>query len=126
MGVGTPQDLVNGVMRGVDMFDCVLPTRLARHGSAWTRGERLNLQNARFKDDPTPLDARCDCYACAHFSRAYLNHLVRANEILAHVLLSLHNTRFLISLIEEMRAAIQDGSFMAFAGEILSHYDDGD
>lgn len=126
MGVGTPQDLINGVMRGVDIFDCVLPTRLARHGSAWATGERLNLRNARFKDDPAPLDATCDCYACTHFSRAYLNHLVRANEILGHVLLSLHNTRFLIALIEKIRAAIFDGSFSTFAANILNDYDDGE
>lgn len=126
MGVGTPQDLINGVMRGVDIFDCVLPTRLARHGSAWATGARLNLRNARFKDDPAPLDATCDCYACTHFSRAYLNHLVRANEILGHVLLSLHNTRFLIALMEKIRAAILDGSFSAFAANTLNDYDDGE
>ena len=126
MGVGTPEDLVNGVMRGVDIFDCVLPTRLARHGSAWIKGERLNLRNARFKDDPGPLDPACDCYTCAHFSRAYLNHLVRANEILGHVLLSLHNVRFLIALMDDMRAAILGGSFTAFAEEYLSHYENGE
>lgn len=123
MGVGTPQDLVNGVMRGVDLFDCVLPTRLARHGSAWTHGERLNLRNARFKDDPAPLDAQCDCYACAHFSRAYLNHLVRANEILAHVLLSLHNTRFLVALMGNIRESILEGTFAAFAEAYLEPYE---
>lgn len=125
MGVGTPIDLVNGVMRGVDLFDCVLPTRLARHGSVWVHGERLNLRNARFKDDPEPLDAQCDCYACAHFSRAYLNHLVRANEILGHVLLSLHNTRFLVALMEEIRGAILDGSFSDFAQTYLEQTKDG-
>ncbi|HZD11377.1 MAG TPA: tRNA guanosine(34) transglycosylase Tgt [Candidatus Binatia bacterium] len=126
MGVGTPVDLINGVMRGVDIFDCVLPTRLARHGSAWITGERLNLRNARFKDDPQPLDARCDCYTCAHFSRAYLNHLIRANEILGHVLLSMHNTRFLIALAEEMRAAIRSGTFEVFAEAALAPYENGD
>lgn len=122
MGVGTPQDLVNGVMRGVDIFDCVLPTRMARHSSAWTRGERLNLRNARFKDDAAPLDANCDCYACAHFSRAYLNHLVRANEILGHVLLSLHNTRFLVALMGHIRESILEGGFGAFAKSYLELY----
>lgn len=125
MGVGTPVDLVNGVMRGVDLFDCVLPTRLARHGSAWVRGERLNLRNARFKDDAEPLEALCDCYTCAHFSRAYLNHLVRANEILGHVLLSLHNTRFLVALMNDIRQAIRDGSFSDFAAAHLEQYKDG-
>lgn len=124
MGVGTPPDLVDCVMRGVDMFDCVLPTRLARHGSAWIEGERLNLRNARFKDDARPLDAHCDCYACAHFSRAYLNHLVRANEILGHVLLSIHNVRFLIALSERMRQAIVEGRFTAMAREYLELYED--
>ncbi|MCB0020494.1 MAG: tRNA-guanine transglycosylase, partial [Anaerolineales bacterium] len=84
MGVGTPEDLVNGVMRGIDIFDCVLPTRLARHNSAFTLGGRLNLRNAQFKRDETSLVADCDCYTCRKFSRAYLHHLVRANEILGH------------------------------------------
>jgi len=122
MGVGTPEDLVNCVMRGVDIFDCVLPTRLARHGSAWVRGERLNLRNARFKDDPAPLDEGCTCYACTHFSRAYLNHLVRANEILGHVLLSTHNVHFLIDEMREIRQAILDGRFGAYVDAFLSHY----
>lgn len=122
MGVGTPEDVVNCVMRGVDIFDCVLPTRLARHGSAWSKGERLNLRNARFKDDPQPLDPDCTCYACAHFSRAYLNHLVRANEILAHVLLSIHNVQFLIAIMNDMRQAILEGRFPDFAQAYLSHY----
>src|SRR5690606_35844754 len=124
MGVGTPVDLVNGVMRGVDLFDCVLPTRLARHGSAWVQGERLNLRNARFKEEAEPLDRSCDCYACTHFSRAYLNHLVRANEILGHVLLSIHNSRFLVALMEDIRQAILDGTFAAFAASYLAQYKD--
>lgn len=122
MGVGTPPDLVNCVLRGVDIFDCVLPTRLARHGSAWIKGERLNLRNARFKDDPEPLDPECTCYACRHFSRAYLNHLVRANEILGHILLSTHNVSFLIALAGDIRQAILRGEFSAFARAYLSHY----
>lgn len=122
MGVGAPEDLVNGVLRGVDIFDCVLPTRLARHGSATVLGERLNLRNARFKDDPAPLDATCDCYACRHFSRAYLHHLVRSNEILAHILLSTHNIAFLLALMRQMREAILAGELTAFAAEFLSHY----
>ncbi|MFW6184684.1 MAG: tRNA guanosine(34) transglycosylase Tgt [Chloroflexota bacterium] len=122
MGVGTPPDLVNCVLRGVDIFDCVLPTRLARHGSAWIKGERLNLRNARFKDDPEPLDPECTCYACRHFSRAYLNHLVRANEILGHILLSTHNVNFLIALAGDIRQTILRGEFSAFARAYLSHY----
>lgn len=123
MGVGTPEDLVNCVMRGVDIFDCVLPTRLARHGSAWVMGERLNLRNARFKDDPAPLEEACTCYTCTHFSRAYLNHLVRANEILAHVLLSTHNVHFLVNEMEEIRQAILDDRFGTYADAFLSHYE---
>lgn len=123
MGVGTPEDLVNCVMRGVDVFDCVLPTRLARHGSAWVKGERLNMRNARFKDDSAPLDEACACYTCTHFSRAYLTHLVRANEILAHVLLSTHNVHFLINEMKEIREAILDGRFGAYADAFLSHYE---
>ncbi|HSM56118.1 MAG TPA: tRNA guanosine(34) transglycosylase Tgt [Candidatus Sulfomarinibacteraceae bacterium] len=122
MGVGTPPDLVNCVMRGVDIFDCVLPTRLARHGSAWVKGERLNLRNARFKDDPEPLDPECSCYACRHFSRAYLNHLVRANEILGHILLSTHNVNFLITLAGDIHQSILRGEFGAFARSYLAHY----
>lgn len=122
MGVGTPEDLVNGVLRGVDIFDCVLPTRLARHGSAWRRGERLNIRNARFKDDAGALDPTCTCYTCQNFSLAYLNHLVRANEILGHILLTTHNVHFLIDLMNGVRAAIVEGNFRQFAGEFLDHY----
>lgn len=126
MGVGAPEDLVNGVLRGVDIFDCVLPTRLARHGSATVLGERLNLRNARFKDDPAPLDPTCGCYTCRNFSRAYLNHLVRSNEILAHILLSTHNIHFLLALARQMREAILAGEFAAFAADFLSHYPEPD
>jgi queuine tRNA-ribosyltransferase len=122
MGVGTAEDLVNGVLRGIDIFDCVLPSRLARHGTAMVKGARLNLVNARFKRDPLPLEDTCTCYTCLHFSRAYLRHLVKANEILGHVLLTNHNIHFLISLMEDMRQAIVDGSFVSFAGDFLSHY----
>jgi len=126
MGVGAPEDLVNGVLRGVDIFDCVLPTRLARHGSATVLGERLNLRNARFKNDPAPLDPNCDCYTCRHFSRAYLHHLVRSNEILAHILLSTHNIYFLLELARQMREAILAGELAAFAVGFLSHYPEPD
>lgn len=122
MGVGAPEDLVNGVLRGVDIFDCVLPTRLARHGSATVLGDRLNLRNARFRNDPEPLDPACACYTCTHFSRAYLHHLVRSNEILAHVLLTTHNIHFLLQLMAGMRAAILEGSLKAYADAFLSHY----
>jgi queuine tRNA-ribosyltransferase len=117
MGVGTPEDLVNGVARGVDLFDCVLPTRLARNHAAFTRSGRLNLKNATFARDPRPVEPGCECYCCANFSRAYVRHLVNANEILAAVLLSIHNLYALISLMREMRQAIQMGAFEQFAAD---------
>ncbi len=114
MGVGTPEDLIEAVARGVDIFDCVLPTRVARHGTALIRQGKLNMRNAVHTDDPRPLDDTCDCYACQHFSRAYLRHLVKANEILAHTLLSIHNLRLLVRLAQDMRAAILAGEFDTF------------
>ena len=114
MGVGTPEDLVEGVARGVDIFDCVLPTRVARHGAALTLRGQLNMRNAVHAEDPRPIDEDCACYACAHFSRAYLRHLVKANEILAYQLLSIHNVHVLVHLAQEMRAAIASGEFQAF------------
>jgi queuine tRNA-ribosyltransferase len=111
MGVGTPEDLIEGVRRGVDIFDCVLPTRLARHHSAFAPEGRLNLMNASFARDERPIDPSCDCYTCRTFTRAYLRHLIVAKELLAGTLLSIHNLRALIRLMEEMRAAIQAGNF---------------
>jgi queuine tRNA-ribosyltransferase len=122
MGVGAPEDVVNGVLRGVDIFDCVLPTRLARNSSALVKGGRLNLRNAQFKSDPTPLTADCGCYTCTHFSRAYLRHLVMADEILAHILLTTHNLHFLLDLMRQIRAAIGKGELRPFAEEFLRHY----
>ena len=122
MGVGAPDDLVNGVLRGVDIFDCVLPTRLARHGSAFIKGGRMNLRNAQFERDPDPINKNCDCPTCLQFSRAYLRHLVKANEILGHILLSTHNLYFLLSLMAEIKLAIRRGTLGEFAGEFLSHY----
>ena len=109
MGVGTPADLVEAIARGVDMFDCVLPTRIARNGSILTRGGRINLRNRRFTEDSGPPDAGCDCYTCARFSRAYLRHLFMAGEILAHRLASIHNLRLLVRLTEQIRGAIGRG-----------------
>ncbi len=122
MGVGAPEDLVRGVLSGIDMFDCVLPTRLARHGSAMVVGGRMNLRNARYEADSAPLVATCDCYTCRHFSRAYLRHLVKSNEILGHVLLSTHNLHFLLSLMSDIRKALRNGELSQFAAEFLSHY----
>ncbi|NKQ36926.1 MAG: tRNA guanosine(34) transglycosylase Tgt [Chloroflexi bacterium] len=124
MGVGEPEDLVNAVLRGVDIFDCVSPTRLARHGSAYVWGGRLNLRNARFARDAAPIDETCGCYTCSHFSRAYLRHLVKANEILGHILLTIHNIYFLVHLMERMREAIGQGRLRPFADEFLSKYEE--
>ena len=122
MGVGSPEDLVNGVMRGVDIFDCVLPTRLARNGAAMLRTGRLNMKNAVFARDPGPLEPGCRCYTCARFSRAYLRHLVVSKEILGAVLLSLHNVHLLLTLMREMRAAILEDRFLPYAEAFLQAY----
>jgi queuine tRNA-ribosyltransferase len=114
MGVGTPPDLVECVARGVDMFDCVYPTRVARNGGAMTRTGRLNIRNARFADDPRPIDAGCGCYTCAHFSRAYLRHLIKAREILGLHLLTLHNLHLMLTIAQEIRQAVLDGTFEAY------------
>jgi len=115
MGVGSPEDLVNGVLRGIDIFDCVLPTRLARHNAAMTRTGRLNLVNAAFARDTRPIDENCGCYTCQNFNRAYLRHLISAKEMLAATLLSIHNLYTLISLMNDIRQAILDGEMQAFA-----------
>jgi queuine tRNA-ribosyltransferase len=120
MGIGDPEGILEVVERGVDMFDCVLPTRTARTGSALTWEGRLNLRNARFARDPRPLDEDCACPACARFSRAYLRHLVNQQELLGLRLLSLHNLRFLLDLTAGARAAIEAGDFAAFKAEALT------
>jgi queuine tRNA-ribosyltransferase len=114
MGVGKPVDLVEAVWRGVDMFDCVLPTRAGRHGQAWTWNGPINLKNARFAEDQDPLDADVPCPASTDYSKAYLHHLIRADEILGKVLLSWHNIAFFQALTAAMRAAIAEGRFEAF------------
>ncbi len=120
MGVGTPEDLVKAVQRGVDLFDCVFPTRLARNDAAFTAaGQRLNLRNAPFARDPDPIDPACGCYTCLHFSRAYLRHLIVAREMLSATLLSIHNVHVLLQLARDMRAAILAGTFDTFAAEFM-------
>ena len=114
MGVGTPEDLVQGVAHGIDMFDCVMPTRNARNGWLFTRFGDLKIKNARHKDEDMPLDATCTCYACQHFSRAYLHHLHRAGEILGARLNTIHNLHYYLELMREIRAAIEAGSFADF------------
>jgi len=122
MGVGFPADLVAAVERGVDLFDCVAPTRGGRNGSAFTPEGTLNIRNAAFRTDEGPLDPSCDCETCTTYSRGYLRHLFAAGELLGLRLLSLHNVRYLIRLADEMRAAIQRGDFAAWAGEWRRHY----
>ena len=119
MGVGTPADLVAAVARGMDMFDCVMPTRHARNGQLFTSEGGLNIRNSRFRTDTGPIDARCDCYACRHYSRAYLRHLQACNEILGSRLATIHNLHYYGSLMARIREAIERGNFAALAGEVL-------
>ena len=122
MGVGSPEDLVNGIMRGIDIFDCVLPTRLARHKAAMTMKGQLNLQNATYRNDPRPIDEKCECYTCQHFSRAYLRHLFVAKEPLGGTLVSIHNLYTLLELVRRCRKAIIDENFEDFAHQFLANY----
>ena len=123
MGVGEPMDIIDGVIRGIDIFDCVLPTRIARHGNAFTRCGKINLKNAKFKEDFTPIDEECDCYACKNYTRAYIRHLVNVEESLGQRLLSIHNVRFLIKLTEEIREAIKEDRLLAYREEFMSKYE---
>lgn len=122
MGVGTPEDLLEGVRRGVDMFDCVLPTRLARHGTAYTKTGKITVRNANFAEDFDPIDANCDCYVCRNYSRAYIRHLLKAGEILALRLLSYHNVYFLVKLMENIRRAIHEEDFTGFYQRFMRDY----
>ncbi|HEY0995877.1 MAG TPA: tRNA guanosine(34) transglycosylase Tgt [Gemmatimonadaceae bacterium] len=122
MGVGFPEDLVEGVARGVDLFDCVAPTRMGRNGAVFTREGRLNIKRAEYRLDPRPLDEGCDCAACRRFTRGYLRHLFLADEMLGLRLLSLHNVHFLVSLMREARAALHGGTFDAWSREWLARY----
>ncbi len=121
MGLGTPEDLVEGVARGVDMFDCVLPTRNARNGMAFTTKGRVVIKNAAFARDPGPLDEACGCYTCRHYSRAYLRHLFVSREILAYRLLTLHNLYYYLELMAGMRQALAQGQFAAFRREFYQN-----
>ena len=122
MGVGTPDYLFEGVERGVDMFDCVLPTRIARHGMAMTSHGRLNIKNAKFERDFTPLDPECDCYTCRNYSRAYLRHLFKADEMLSAMLLSNHNLHFLVNMMKNIRQAIEEDRFLEYKEEFYRKY----
>lgn len=123
MGVGYPDDLLEAIARGCELFDCVAPTRNARHGTAWTSDEgQVNMKAARYKDDTRPLDAACDCYTCSRYDRAYIRHLVVANEWLPVRLLSIHNLRFVVRLAEEARRRVLDGTFSSWHIDWLERY----
>ncbi len=123
MGVGTPDCLIEGVLRGVDMFDCVLATRIARNGTVFTADGRLVVRNARYARDFGPLEEGCDCYACRHYSRAYIRHLFKAEEMLGPHLASIHNLRFLLRLMERIRAAIAEDRLDALRADFYDRYD---
>lgn len=122
MGVGDPLDILEGVERGVDMFDCVLPTRIARHGNAFTRHGKLNIRNEKYKEDFTPIEDNCDCYACRHYTKAYIRHLMVCEETFGARLLSIHNLRFLIKLVEDIRENIEKDTFSEFKEQFIQNY----
>jgi queuine tRNA-ribosyltransferase len=123
MGVGEPIDIIEGVIRGIDMFDCVLPTRLARHGNIFTRKGRINIRNLKFKEDFEPIDGTCDCYTCKHYTKAYLRHLIVANESFGARLLSIHNIRFLVKLTEDLRQAIKNDNLIEYKEQFIREYE---
>lgn len=124
MGVGEPIDIIEGVIRGIDLFDCVIPTRLARHGNAYTRHGRTNLKNSKYKRDFTPIEENCDCYACKHYTKAYIHHLIKCDEVFGASLLSIHNIRFLIRLTEELREAIKNDNILEYREKFIEDYYD--
>ena len=122
MGVGDPIDLVENVIRGIDIFDCVSPTRLARHGHALTKYGKINLKNAKYKKDFTPISDTCDCYACKNYTKAYIKHLINAEETFGARLLSIHNIRYLVNLMEELRLAIKEDRLLEYREEFIKNY----
>ena len=122
MGVGNPIDLIECAIRGIDMYDCVLPTRVARHGAVMTSMGRLNINNEKFKYDFTPLDPNCDCYTCRNYTRAYVRHLHKCDEIFGKTLLSIHNVNFLLNLSKDIREAIKNDRLLDFKEEFLKQY----
>lgn len=119
LGIGEPEDLFNGIERGIDLFDCVIPTRLARNNVLLTKTGRINIVNSRFISDKNPIEKDCNCYTCKNFSRAYLNHLFKAKEILAHRLATIHNLYFVLNLVKQIRKSIKDNRFYKFKREFL-------
>ena len=126
MGLGTPPQLLELIARGVDMFDCVLPTRLARNGTAFTSTGTMNLKNAEFAKDKEPIEQGCECTSCREFSRGYIRHLIKAEEILGLRLITLHNLHFYLDLMRQARAKIDNGTFDAFRREFVSNYETRD
>ena len=122
MGVGEPLDILEGVARGVDIFDCVLPTRIARHGNAFTKNGKINIKNAKYKEDFTPIEDSCDCYACKNYTKAYIRHLINVGETFGQRLLSIHNIRFLTKLTEEIRQSIKNDNFSSYKEEFIKNY----
>ncbi|MDD3171794.1 MAG: tRNA guanosine(34) transglycosylase Tgt [Bacilli bacterium] len=122
MGVGSPGAILDAVERGIDMFDCVLPTRIARHGTAMTHSGRVIIKNKEYERDFTPLDDKCDCYCCKNYTKAYLRHLFKANEMLGYRLLSIHNVNFLLTLTKNIRQAIKEDRFLEFKEEVYREY----
>ena len=123
LGLGSqPADLFLGVEYGIDTFDCVAPTRQARNGALYTFDGRINISNARFREDFAPIDPECDCYTCQHHTRAYINHLFRADEILGATLASIHNERFVVRTVDQIRASLLDGTFFDFKQSFLDRY----
>ena len=122
MGVGSPGAILDAVERGIDMFDCVLPTRIARHGTAMTTNGRKILKNKEFERDFSPLDNKCDCYTCKNYTKSYIRHLFKAKEILGARLLSIHNLRFLVKLMEDVRNAILEDKLLEFRSEFYKKY----
>ena len=122
MGVGEPIDILEGVIRGVDIFDCVLPTRIARHGQAFTRYGKINLNNAKYSRDFSTVDPNCDCYTCKNYTKAYIRHLITVGESLGGTLLSIHNIRFLIKLTEEIREAIKNDNLLEYKENFITKY----
>ena len=122
MGVGDPIDIIEAVIRGIDLMDCVLPTRLARHGNAFTREGKINLKNLKYREDFTPVEEDCDCYCCKHYTKAYIRHLLLVDEVFGARLLSIHNIRFLIKLEEDLREAIKNDTILEYREEFLKKY----
>ena len=122
MGIGEPIDIIEGVIRGIDIFDCVSPTRLARHGHALTKNGQINLKNAKYKSDFSKISNTCDCYACKHYTKAYIKHLINVEETFGARLLSIHNIRFLVKLCEEIREAIKSDTLLEYRDEFKKNY----